>query len=33
VWVLPETRGIALPALDPASGAGRLDPPGVSLRR
>ncbi|HVV17561.1 MAG TPA: MFS transporter [Polyangia bacterium] len=33
VWVLPETRGIALPALDPAAAAGRLDPPGVSLRR
>ncbi len=33
VWVLPETRGIELPALDPRAGAGRLDPPGVSLRR
>ncbi|HVV16764.1 MAG TPA: hypothetical protein VHH90_06115 [Polyangia bacterium] len=28
-----ETRGIDLPALDPGAGAGRLDRPGVSLRR
>jgi len=27
VWVLPETRGIPLPEM------GRMDPPGVSLKR